>query len=332
MYFLLFGCLAFPITGQQGAIENIKTLCLEVKEIYPDIGEDFSLNLEGKIRQFFSGMGKKILSPGETVDANFKVLFTGKAQKLEFTSGSNKIMNCYAQGEYKIEMTLTFTEAENNYKSESIDNFTSRLIAEDNCSQDAKKAPFDQAWQNGFLRGLSEIWPSSQVYANALMTEDRRFHIPAVMFYMSNRPTPEAVIGLMQLLKSAFEEKSPQAVTVGSTIVNPQSSWDRSFIIVNGSPPYKNLGPEAAVAVPDLCKFLQDSCISIRPLSAQVLGQIGSAAIEAVPFLINALKEDETKQDRNKAFLNALKKITGQNLGKQSDRWLQWWEEYKNKK
>jgi len=331
MCLLLVTCLTPLITGQQSAIKNIKTLCLEVKEIYPDIGEDFSLPLEGKVRQFLSGMGMTILPFGETCDANFKVLFTGKAQKLEFTTGSGKLINCYARADYKIEMTLTLTETGGLYKSGSIDNFTSRLITEDNCSQDAKKAPFDQAWQDGFLRGLSELWPSSQVYMNALTTEDRRFHIPAVRFYLSNRPVPEAIPSLMRLLKSAFEEKPPQAVTVGNTIVNPQSSWDRTYILLNGSPPFKNLGPEAVGAVPDLCEFLKDSCVSIRPLSAKVLGQIGPAAIEAVPFLINALKEAETKQDRNKAFVDALKKITGQNLGKQSDRWLQWWEEYKKK-
>lgn len=365
LYFLLVTCLTPLIGGQQkDAIKNIKTLILEVKEIYPDIKEDFSLSLEGKVSQFLSGMGMTIVPVGETCDANFKVLFTGKAGKLEFTSGSGKLMNCYAQADYKIEMTLALTETGGNFRSESIDNFTSRLITEDNCSQDAKKAPFDQAWQGGFLSALSKLWPSSKVYMNALETEDRRFHIPAVSFYLSNKPVPEAIPGLMRLLKSASEEKRQSAIRVGDSIVNPQSSWDLTYIQLNGpfafdkfgpedagAVPYLckflqdssvsiratsaralgRIGPKAVEGVPDLCKFLQDSSASVRATGAEVLGQIGPAAIDAVPFLINALKESVNKGDRDKIYVDALKKITKQNLGKQSDRWQQWWEGYREK-
>ena len=91
------------------------------------------------------------------------------------------------------------------------------------------------------------------------------------------------------------------------------------------------IGPKAAVAVPDLCMFLQDSTAFLRAYGAVALGQIGPAAIDAVPFLINALKEAVPKGDKNKNYVDALKKITGQNFGKKPDRWQQWWEGNKGK-
>ena len=375
IYFLLITCLTPQVAGQERAdIKNIKTLCLEVNEIYPDINENFSLPLEGKIKQFLSGMGMTILPVGETCDANLEVLFKGTATKLEFTSGVGQLMDCYAQADYMIEMTLTLIETGGNYRSESNDSFTSRLVYGDSCIQDAKKAPFDQAWQKGLLESLSGLWPSSKVYMNALETEDRRFHIPALRFYFSNKPVLEAIPSLMRLLKSAEEEK-PQGgfslgpaiqggVRVGKYVVNPQSNWDVQWIQMNGAGAFNEFGPEdvgavpyfckyllnsskieraisaevlghigpnAAVAVPDLCKFLQDSEPYLRAKGAVALGRIGPAAIDAVPYLINALREAKSKGDKNKNYVDVLKKITGQNFGKKPDRWQQWWEENQGK-
>jgi hypothetical protein len=134
----------------------------------------------------------------------------------------------------------------------------------------------------------------------------------------------------MRLLVSASTAERPPAIQVGNTLINPQDSWEISWIRLNGSGALSGIGPEAAGSVPELCQFLQDDSMYARYVSAMVLGQIGPAATDAVPFLINALKEAVAKGDRQKTnFADALKKITRQNLGEQPERWQQWWEENK---
>jgi HEAT repeat protein len=53
------------------------------------------------------------------------------------------------------------------------------------------------------------------------------------------------------------------------------------------------IGPEAALAVPDLTRALNDEDPLIRKMAARTLGQIGPQAAEAVPALIHLLQESK---------------------------------------
>jgi len=56
------------------------------------------------------------------------------------------------------------------------------------------------------------------------------------------------------------------------------------------------------------------------------LGEIGPEAIEAVPFLIDALRE-ATVDWEWETVIAALTATTGQDFGKDADAWQQWWED-----
>jgi hypothetical protein len=317
-----------PLTAEQQQLTpvQIDTLCLTVQQTYPAIEEDFSLPLEAKVGKFLTHMGTTIRPLGEPCEATLTVRFTGKAKEGGFTTGTGVAMNCVAQADYEIEMDLLLAGAGGRRTSQSTSRFTCRLIQESDCSRDPREAPFDQAWQEGVLTGLARIWPADRVYRAALETDDRRFQFPALQYYLYNKPSPAAVPGLMRLLKSAQAEKRAPAVGVGKTIVNPQSSWELSYILLNGPSAVQNLGPESVAAVPDLCEFLQDSSQSVRAVSAGALGKIGPGAHTAVPCLIAALKDAVARGERSESFEGALKKITGQKFGKRVDRWQEWWE------
>ena len=81
-----------------------------------------------------------------------------------------------------------------------------------------------------------------------------------------------------------------------------------------------NLGSDAAPAVPALLQALeQGECTHVRVIIA--LRKIGPAALEAVPSVITMLS-DSTFHD---FAHDALKEITGQDLGEDPGPWQDWW-------
>jgi hypothetical protein len=81
------------------------------------------------------------------------------------------------------------------------------------------------------------------------------------------------------------------------------------------------MGAEAAAAVPDLIAALDDDDFWVSEYAIDALGAIGADAESAIPALIEKMKDPRY----NKAYY-ALKKITGQDLGKDAAAWNQWWE------
>jgi hypothetical protein len=80
-----------------------------------------------------------------------------------------------------------------------------------------------------------------------------------------------------------------------------------------------------AEAVPALVHGLDHQGFRVRSESARALGRIGPDAIEAVPALIQAM-EAEYYVDRED-LVEALKDITGEDLGNLPGPWQEWWED-----
>jgi HEAT repeat protein len=107
------------------------------------------------------------------------------------------------------------------------------------------------------------------------------------------------------------------------------------------------MGPAAVQAVPVLIEIIKRNiCISVTdtpkaffwPMSsekyicnaaAEALGEIGPGAIKAIPSLIQLLEESDNSQ--KEAAYQALIKITGKDLGNQTEPWQKWWEVNKPK-
>lgn len=79
-------------------------------------------------------------------------------------------------------------------------------------------------------------------------------------------------------------------------------------------------------AVDPLIATLKDENSYVRMTAARSLGMIGDK--RAIKALITALKEDESHGVKKNAAL-ALKQLTGQDFGKDSDKWQKWWDQTK---
>ena len=87
-------------------------------------------------------------------------------------------------------------------------------------------------------------------------------------------------------------------------------------------------GDEAKVALPDLIKALKDPVNDVRSSAARSLGHLGKDAISAVPFIIEALKTSDTWLVWS--CEDGLRMITGQDFGKDVQKWTDWWNLNKN--
>jgi hypothetical protein len=68
------------------------------------------------------------------------------------------------------------------------------------------------------------------------------------------------------------------------------------------------LGPGAAIAIPDLIQALGDDDGNVRYMAARILGEIGPAAENAIPWLWHAAQQDERLTVRN-ASARAVRQI-----------------------
>ena len=90
------------------------------------------------------------------------------------------------------------------------------------------------------------------------------------------------------------------------------------------------IGPDAAEAVADLIKMVEtEKNTSDKDEPVTALGKIGPAAKTAVPVLIQFVTSSDTTLVS--ACKTALKAITGVDYGADTQKWLAWWEENKNK-
>jgi HEAT repeat protein len=86
------------------------------------------------------------------------------------------------------------------------------------------------------------------------------------------------------------------------------------------------IGPDAYEAVPALIQGLRDKAGGMRMEAAQALGKVGPKAMVAVPHLIQTMGQGPVAGflERGAAW-NALKAITGQDLPRDVAAWQKWW-------
>ena len=87
------------------------------------------------------------------------------------------------------------------------------------------------------------------------------------------------------------------------------------------------MGEKAASAVPLLKSMVAGTTYSGN-YAAWALGKIGAPALPAVPDIITRMKT-ETSPDLIQGCADALKGITGQDLGTDPNRWDAWWQQHK---
>jgi HEAT repeat protein len=125
---------------------------------------------------------------------------------------------------------------------------------------------------------------------------------------------------------SLWKDKPEQLLPVLLDIVNNKQGNDEitEQCVLWQLPP---LGTNAYdVTLPIIIKILESKNESSRFQAAYALEDIGLPAMQAVPSLINAIKE-EMFEPAKSFFANALKAITGEDYGINAEEWQQWWQQ-----
>jgi hypothetical protein len=122
-------------------------------------------------------------------------------------------------------------------------------------------------------------------------------HSPLTLTIRGNRPTPFKTVGCPGPADAPFEGAWLRAVYSGIAQL-----W----------------GPRILVK-----PLRQDYRYEARQSAAEVLGEMGPAAMDAVPELIEAL--DDGNEYVRAAAEGSLKAITGQDFGKDAKQWQEWW-------
>jgi hypothetical protein len=146
---------------------------------------------------------------------------------------------------------------------------------------------------------LGEQYCYSGAKAEGEMTLSALDRAPFMIIISGNCPTPFHTVGCPEPTDAPFEGAWLRAVYSGLVQL-----W----------------GPRVLVQ-----PLRQDYRYEARQAAAEALGEMGPAAVEAVPALIGALGDsnDEVRQ----AAAEALQTVTGQNFGEDAKAWEQWWEQ-----
>jgi hypothetical protein len=80
--------------------------------------------------------------------------------------------------------------------------------------------------------------------------------------------------------------------------------------------------------LPVVIDFMETDTLNSRYSAANILKIMGPSAMQAVPSLITALKNDPNEAGKS-IFVSSLKAITGEDFGTNVDKWQQWWDKRK---
>lgn len=179
---------------------------------------------------------------------------------------------------------------------------------------------------------LGEQYCYSGAKAEGQVTLSASDRTPLTLTISGNRPTPFRIVGCPEPIDAPFEGAWLRAVYSGlaqlwgpRVLVQPLGADYRYEARQAAAEVLGEMGPAAVDVVPALIKALDASTEDVRVAAAEALGEIGPGAAEAIPALIETLK-DSIKRVRL-AAAGSLEAITGQSFGDDAERWQQWWEE-----
>jgi hypothetical protein len=161
-------------------------------------------------------------------------------------------------------------------------------------------APFENAWTEALLGGLSRLWG------------------PEILVQALNTGTPwEREVAAEQLAAFGTHEGvvAALATALGDGPTDVREKAAESLV---------DIGPDAIAAQSALIDALGDASPFVRAPAAEALGLLGEDAMAAVPALIAAL--DDASPGPREAAAIALRRITGEWLGKDAVAWQEWWE------
>lgn len=313
--------LSEEVAVQTPGLQNVtvQILCLEIEQ-YPDEYSELTMKAAQRI---LGELGWRVENQGQPCDATLNLTLTAEDKLLE--AGPPPLN--YVQ-HVMVDVQATFTGSE----------YTAITLP---ISQDFSfrtefgviEPAIDMLWDDVLLDSLTQLW-SPQVLVVAIRDEND-----------SVRDAAAEAFGNIAAQAEEFVPVLVQALETGDAHVRAPAARALG-----------NIGPGAEEAVPTLIQALKDEDLRTRYTAAEALGNIGARTDQVVPALIQTLNDDwRVRQAAVKALGNigpdgaeavpaliqaladansydrwdvveALRAITGQDLGDDVVAWQAWWE------
>ena len=141
--------------GWQGA--RLQTLCLEVRQSFPEIAPGFTLPVEPALRRLLPRLGIRVAASGEECDGALSVKLQGQALAADYVCILGKACgHCFTGARVGGELTLTRPDRTPWVRTVEAGIAPPSSISD--CPKVAKEAPLDSVWPRAVLDGLVELW------------------------------------------------------------------------------------------------------------------------------------------------------------------------------
>ncbi len=229
---------------------QIKRLCLEVQQTFPEISEKFLLPVEQTLGRVFARMGMVVVSPTGNCDGTLKLSLQGSALAEDYMCILGRACgHCYTGSNIQGSLTLDFA-GKTSYSDSLYGNLNPPgSISE--CPKTPSGAPYDYSWTRAVLSSLERLW-GAPLLESASADKD-----------------PEVQKAAVDLLKSQGTSSVPALI---SALKSHETEVRTRAANALGS-----LGPQAEAAVPALIDMVGSSDRPTRMAAAGALHSITGA-------------------------------------------------------
>jgi hypothetical protein len=262
---------------------TVQTLCLEVEQSYPQIEEKISEPITETVRRILARVGLQVVDERVPCDATLTVVLTSQALGANYGPMGTGGNYCYTGAQANGQVTFAIPGRPPLSISVAGSSSPSSYTTDRLCPHKPSDAPFDKAWLEAVLDGLSHLW-GSQVLIQGLL-KDEEWVVRWRAAEALGRFRPETTEGELVLIQALGDETKEVREAAARAL--------------------GEIGPAAKEAIPALIQTLGDEYWEVREAAAKALGGTGPMAKESVAGLIRQAMKDE-KQERRQGATWAL--------------------------
>ena len=182
-------------------LSQVKSLCVQVEQSYPEIGEHFRLPIAPWTRGVLSGAGYTIMPSVDSCDAELTITLKGKPLSRSYAViGGGGTQVCYWGAE--VHGRITLTGPGRPVEEFPIDEVKQPPSGVSFCPDTPERAPFERVWPHGVLEILYELW-GEKILVSALAHDEYWVNLAAVDLLEEKRG-----IDAVPLLIEALEHKN----------------------------------------------------------------------------------------------------------------------------
>jgi hypothetical protein len=232
-----------PLPVAVGDLESssIRTLCLDIRESYPNLSSDYQQDIAGDLKNLFSLTGMRVVEPLESCDAVMRIDITAQA----------------VAGKYGNDTCYTGSSAEGNVSLQSQDgrqvkfNFSegvSTPFVITSCPTKPEEAPINTAIAKGLLDAFLQIW--SYDFLTVIIRRSELMQFTPYPYLAVEFCLDKAVYDV----PANIDKSVPTCLIASAVVKNNEQTLALSML--------KNLGEKALPVVPELIDLLEATTLS----------------------------------------------------------------------